>query len=100
MVMFLRIHETAKGKVVAVCDEELIGRVLDDGKAYMDLDRYRAFYVGDKAGRKQVLDALRSFSSANMVGKESVSVALSAKVAADDDIMYIKNKPYIQIYNI
>ncbi len=98
--MFLRIHQTGKGKVVAACDEDLIGRILDDGKAYMDLDRYRAFYVGEKAGKDEVKDALRSFASANLVGKESVSVALTAKVAGDDDIMYINNTPYIQIYNI
>jgi hypothetical protein len=98
--MYLRIHQTEAGKVVAVCDEDLVGKVLDDGKAYMDLDRYRAFYVGAKADADAVKGALKGFVSANLVGKDAVKAALVAGVASKDDIMYIKKTPYIQIYNI
>ena len=98
--MYLRIHQTQAGKVVAVCDEDLVGRVLDDGKVYMDLDRYRSFYVGEKADAESVKGALRGFVSANLVGKDAVNTAIVAGVASKDDIMYIKKTPYIQIYNI
>jgi|SRR5271157_311232 len=98
--MYLRIHQTQAGKVVAVCDEDLVGKVLDDGKAYMDLDRYRSFYVGKKADSDTVKKALHGFVSANLVGKDSVGSAIGAGVAAKRDIMYINETPYIQIYNI
>jgi hypothetical protein len=98
--VYLRIHDSGKGRIVAVCDENLIGRVFDDGKACLDLDRYRGFYVGEKAGGKEVREALGKFSSANIVGKESVAVAVSMGLAAEDDVMYIKRTPYIQIYRI
>jgi hypothetical protein len=98
--MYLRIHQTQGGKVVAACDESLIGRVLDDGKVHMDLDRYRAFYVGGKAGAEEVKKALHGFASANLVGKEAVKAALDAGVASQDDVMYINKTPYIQIYEI
>jgi hypothetical protein len=98
--MYLRIHQTQAGKVVAVCDEDLVGKVLDDGNAYMDLDRYRAFYVGERADADAVKRALHGFVSANLVGKESVGSAMDAGVAGKRDIMYINKTPYIQIYNI
>ncbi len=98
--MYLRIHQSSAGKVVAVCDEDLLGKVLTEGKARMDLEAYREFYAGDKAGESDVKEALRAFSSANIVGKESVGVAVSMGLAGKDEVMYIKRTPYIQIYRL
>lgn len=80
-MMYLRIHESAGGRIVAVCDEDLVGKVLEGKGAVMDLDRYRSFYVGKKSGEAGVRKALARFSSANLVGKEAVGVALSMGAA-------------------
>ncbi len=98
--MYLRIHQSSAGKVVAVCDEDLLGKVLEEGKTRMDLEMYRDFYAGGKAGEKDVKAALKAFSSANIVGKESVGVAVSMGLAGKDEVMYIKRTPYIQIYRL
>jgi len=98
--MYLKIHDTPKGRIVAACDEELIGRVLEDKNAYLDLDRYRGFYVGAKAGDNELRQALSTFSSANLVGKEAVDVAVSMRLVSKGDVMYINKIPYIQIYKI
>ncbi len=98
--MFLKIHDSGNGRIVAVCDEGLIGKVLEDKQTRMDLDKYRGFYVGDKADSARVREALGKFSSANAVGKESVSVVLSMGLAGKDDVMYIKRTPYIQVYSL
>jgi hypothetical protein len=97
---YLKIHESGGQKIVAVCDEELIGRVLAEGGACLDLDRYRGFYVGAKAGAKEVREALKSFTSANLVGREAVKTAVGMGLAPADGVMYIKGIPYIQIYRI
>jgi uncharacterized protein len=98
--MYLRIHENGGQRVVAVCDEELIGKALSDGKTYLDLEAHRGFYVGEKADAAGVKKALASFTSANLVGKNAVKVALGMDLASNDDVMYINRIPYIQIYKI
>ncbi len=98
--MYLRIHQSSGGRIVAVCDEDLLGKVLEDKGVRMDLEAYREFYAGSKAGAGDVKDALKSFSSANIVGKESVGVAVSMGLAGKGDVMYIKRTPYIQIYRL
>jgi hypothetical protein len=98
--MYLKIHEGPRSRIVAVCDEGLIGRVLESGDVCMDLERYKGFYVGEKAGKEAVAKALSEFSSANIVGKESVAVALRMGLAGKADVMYIKKTPYIQIYRL
>ena len=98
--MYLKVHQSAKGAIVAACDEDLIGKVLEEKDVYMDLAKHRNFYVGEKAGEKELEAALGKCFSANLVGKGPVSVAVSMGLAGKDDIMYIKKIPYIQIYRI
>jgi len=85
---------------VAVCDENLIGKVFHEGAKTLDLAKYKSFYNGKKANTQEVKDALKYFSSANLVGKESIGLALSLKLISKDDVSYIENVPHVQIYRI
>lgn len=96
--MYLKVHEGQGKKIVAVCDKELVGRVLEEGDKFIDLDTYRSFYVGKLSTRKEVSDALEDFSSANFVGRKAVGVVLELGIAGEESVMYIKDIPYIQIY--
>ncbi len=96
--MYMKVHETSKGKIVAACDKDLLGKVLDDGNAYLDLKMHQRFYEGELVGEKELEDALAKFQSANLVGKRSVSVALRLKLASKESVIYINKTPHIQIY--
>jgi len=98
--MYLKIHETDKGKIVAACDRELIGRVLEEGDVCLDLKTYKDFYVGELADKNSIKEALADFSSANLVGKKVVGIAVEDGVISKEYIKYIKDVPYIQIYKI
>ncbi len=98
--MYLKIHEGKEGRVVAACDKELVGKVLEQNDHYIDLDMYRSFYVGESANADDVGRALENFDSANLVGKKAVDVAIHKNLAKDEDIMYINSTPYIQLYRI
>lgn len=98
--MYLRVHRNEKGTIVAACDEELVGKVLEDKDRYMDIDKHRGFFVGEKAGKAELEKALAEFSSANLVGKGPVEVAIALGLAEKRDVMYINRTPYIQIYRI
>ncbi len=98
--MYLKIHEIGEGKIVAACDKELIGKVLEDENIYLDLDRSRSFYVGRLSTKGELKKALEDFVSANLVGKNTVNVAIESGVAQESDVIYINTTPHIQIYRI
>lgn len=98
--MYLKIHDTAQGRIVAACDRELLGTVLDDGRAYLDLKSYRGFYEGELAGEEALGQALSTCKSANLVGKRAVGVALRLKLTSKQSIIYINKTPHIQLYSI
>ncbi|MBI5228218.1 DUF424 family protein [Candidatus Micrarchaeota archaeon] len=99
-MLYLKIHENPRGKIVAVCDEELIGKVLEDKNHFMDLDKHRNFYIGEKVNAEKVKEALKNFGSVNLVGKNSVKVALDMSLVTKEEVIYINRIPHIQIYNI
>ena len=98
--MYLKIHETKDGRIVAACDKELIGKVLDDGKIHLDLDTCRSFYVGKLSTEEELKKALENFVSANLVGKNTVNVAIKSGFAQENDVIYINTTPHIQLYKI
>ena len=98
--MYVKVHDGESGRVVAACDRELVGKVLEEGDKFLDLDTYRNFYVGQISEGPELKKHLSEFASANLVGTKSVGIALGMGLASEDDIMYINETPYIQIYKI
>jgi len=98
--MYLKIHETQKGRIVAACDKGLLGQILDDGKVHLDLKAHRDFYKGKQAKEDDLKQALARFTSANLVGKKAVAVALEMDLADEESIIYINKVPHIQLYRI
>lgn len=100
MAIYLKIHKENDKRIVAACDSDLIGKILDDKNGYMDLDKYRGFYVGEKVNESRLKSELQDFTSVNLVGNVVVKIALSMGLVNKKDVMYINKIPYIQIYKI
>ena len=97
--MYLKIHPTPQGSMVAVCDSELIGKVLSDRKRHLDLAAYSSFYQGKKANAAQVASALRKAQNANLVGKKALKAAKSAGIDISSAIE-ISGIPHLQAYGL
>ncbi len=98
--MYLKIHENNGQRIIAACDKELIGTLLEEGKYSIDLKKYSSFYKGKLVTEAELSKALNSFTSVNLVGKKTVGVALSKKLVSEEQIIIIKNLPFIQIYRV
>ena len=98
--MYLKIHDKNNEKIVAACDKELIGKILEDGKYFIDLKNYSSFYKGEECTEKELENALENFTSVNLIGKKAVGVAIRKKLVSEDDITLIKSFPFIQIYKL
>jgi len=98
--MYMKVHEHTRGKIVAACDRGLVGKVLHEGDAVLDLKEYAPFYKGAPAEEADLLKAMRDASSLNLVGEKAVSVALEQGILGQNDVKYINGVPHIQIYRI
>ena len=97
--MYLKTHASPDGEIVALCDIELIGKVLISGKARLDLSAYAPFYLGKKVDEKEAVDALKLAQNANIVGKRALQAAKKAGLA----VSHAKNiggVPHLQVYRM
>lgn len=97
--MYLKIHPTPKGDIVALCDCEHIGTVIFDGKRRLDLAAHAAFYQGKKVARLAAVKALRGAENINIVGKKSLSAAKQAGVEISSAVS-IGGVPHLQLYRL
>ena len=97
--MYLKTHASPDGEIVALCDIELIGKVLSSGKARLDLSAYAPFYLGKKVDEKGAVAALSSAQNANIVGKKALAAAKKAGLAVSH-AKSIGGVPHLQLYRM
>jgi len=97
--MYLKMHASPDGEIVALCDIELIGKVLASGKARLDLSAYAPFYLGKKVEEKEAVDALRIAQNANIVGKKALEAAKKAGLSVSH-AKTIGGVPHLQVYRL
>lgn len=101
-MIYLKIHKTDKGDMVAMCDESLLGKVFNEGKAELNLKTYSDFYKGDLISKADAIKFIdwNALASANIVGKEAIEVVVEKGIADEGQIKTISDVPYLQVYVI
>lgn len=99
MAMYLKTHPSPDGEIIALCDAELIGRVLANRKMRLDLSAYAPFYLGKKVDAKEAAAALEGAKNANIVGKRALAAAKKAGLPVSH-AMTIDGIPHLQVYRM
>lgn len=97
--MYLKMHSSPDGEITALCDIELIGKVLTSGKMRLDLSAYAPFYLGKKVEEKEAVEALKLSQNANIVGKKALAAAKKAGLAVSH-AKTIGGVPHLQLYRM
>ncbi len=101
-MLFMRVHVNRKEKarILAVCDSDLMGRILKEGERTLDLERYGGFYGNEEASEEEVALEMARATSMNFVGERAVGIALRAGMVKKSDVVYISKVPHVQVYRI
>jgi hypothetical protein len=88
--------------MVALCDESLIDKVLEDKEIVIDIKNYSDFYKGDLIPSKElsVIVSANEIVSANVIGRESVDAAIGSKVIDGSRVKTVNGVPYAHAYKI
>ena len=92
----MRTAEYSGSVLVNICDEELIGRTVTDGKLNLHLSK--EFYTGEVVGNGDALRLIRTCAIINLAGKRSVSLAVDNGIGAREAIREIEDVPFLMIY--
>ena len=83
----IRIHRGPNGSVLAVCDEELLGKTFTEGKLRLHVSE--AFYGGDTVEEGILIQHLQRASSINLVGGRVVSIAIREGLVDADRVLTV-----------
>jgi len=86
--------------MVALCDAELLGKVLKQGEVVLDLKSYEHFYSGEKLTHGQAVALLKSADNVNAVGEAAVGAAQSAFKFDATKVKRVQGVPHMQIYKL
>ena len=93
--MFLKVIEAYRD-VVALCDENLIGKKFHEDKFQLDLKE--SFFKEDKISEEKAIEILKDMqkedATFNIVGKESTNTAIKAGIISKEDIKKIDGIPF------
>ena len=91
--MYLKIHkEPGGGRVVAVCDRELLGQTLTEGDIQITISDY--FYGNVPASEEEVRHALADATNANIIGERVVEIAISLGCIERSSCLMIGSVPH------
>jgi len=96
--MLLRERETPKGTLVSVCDPDCLGETYEDGPVTLTVSE--EFYGGDDAvevDAEAVVAGLHRAQVANIVGTESVAVAVEAGIVDEEAVLEFEETRHAQL---
>ncbi|MDD5178629.1 MAG: DUF424 family protein [Candidatus Nanoarchaeia archaeon] len=99
-MILVKIHETFQGglkkTVLAASDSDLIGKTIKENN--IELCVSEKFYKGKEVNEEKFLVFLENCDSANLVGKETIALALKHKIIKPEEVIKINGTPHAQIF--
>jgi len=96
--MYVKIHKSKDSTVTAICDEDLVGKTFTENELQLSITE--RFYKGDKKSIEEVTEIIKKSTNLNLVGKETIAIAVKLGLVENESIIKIKNIPHIQIFEI
>ncbi len=94
-MVYVKEYHSEGEFVVAICDAELLGRMLKESSTSFYIDP--GFYGGRKITIGEALDLLEASTIANIVGEKIVNAAIKRNLVHRDAVIYIEGVPHAQI---
>ncbi len=95
---YLNVHKGLKGRVVSICDEELINKKLESNS--LNLVISEKFYKGELVDEEIVLNYLKNEKNLNIVGKNVIELCIKNNIIDKEQVMSIGNIPISYIISM
>jgi len=97
MQFSVRISDYQKNTMVNMCDAKLLGTDVIDGKLKIHISKN--YYGKQLVEKDEAISFLKSASIMNLVGKETISLAINLGIASESAVKIISNIPFLIIFN-
>ncbi|MCL5429988.1 MAG: DUF424 family protein [Candidatus Marsarchaeota archaeon] len=102
-MIYIKVHDSQNGTLIAMCDSDMINKVLKEGEVVIDIKSYGSFYSGklvDSREAAKIVRGTKNVFSANIIGKESIGVAIDTGLVRMVNVLHVDGVPYAHSYKI
>ncbi|MCK4550873.1 MAG: DUF424 family protein [Candidatus Aenigmarchaeota archaeon] len=96
MSFVIKTHKTEKGIIVAVCDEDIAGRVFEENGLVLDIDR--DFFCDVLITKTELLEILKDAHTANICGNKAVDFLVENNILEDAHVKTIAGVKYAMMF--
>jgi hypothetical protein len=96
--VYLNLQKVGKNVILAVCDCDLLGRTLRQGKIIFQVKP--EFYNGRKATLEEAVGLINHSTIVNLVGKNCVESAVAKGYVHPEAVLKIAGVPHAQIVKL
>ena len=93
----VRVSDYQKNTMVNMSDIELIGKDVIDGELKINISEN--YYGKQIVEKDEAISLLQSASIMNLVGKETISLAIEVGIGSKDGVKIISDIPFLIIFN-
>ena len=80
-----------------MCDAELLGKYVINGKLKIHISE--SYYGKQLVDKEEAISFLKSASIMNLVGKETISLAIDLGIGSESGVKIISDIPFLIIFN-
>ncbi|NHN46366.1 DUF424 family protein [Halostella sp. JP-L12] len=96
--MIVNERETEEGLLVAVCDDDLLGETFEEGNVSLTVTE--EFYGGEEVDADAVVESLARATVANIVGRESVELAIDEGFVDEANVLEVESTLHAQVLQL
>jgi len=96
--VYLSLKKVGRNVLLAVCDCELLGKTLREGKIVFHIKD--EFYNGGRATVEEAIGMISNSNIVNLVGKNCVEKAISKGYVHPEAVLKIEGIPHAQIVKL
>lgn len=96
--MYLKKYDTQTGVMVAVCDEELIGKKFSENGLFLEISK--SFFCGNVVSDKGVIEGLNCATIANLVGEKTIACAIENGYIDKECVLRVEGIPHAQMFRM
>jgi len=93
-MIYIKIHKTKENGLIAVCDENLIGKKFEEGDLCLNVSN--KFYKGELMDESSAEKILIEANNINFVGENAVNLGLKLGLILKEHILVIKGVKHAQ----
>lgn len=95
--VYVKVMKVRNEVVVAICDEDILGKMFEDKDRGLKLEVKEGFYRGVKVKLEDSIQYIEKATIVNIVGEKAVRLAVERGFISSSGILWVSGIPHAQL---